>query len=103
MKAFALIAGALAYLALGIVQWCAEVDGFREVLHWPLFFCWVVSTFTAWIPVVGTAAGVWGAHAAWGWQWLPSLSLFLGIPLLFIVLVAALTGIAAFLARRVRA
>lgn len=103
MKAFAQVGGMIAYFILGLVQWSAQVDGLHEVLHWPTFFCWVISTFTAFVPLVGTAAGVWGAHAAWGWDWLPSLALFLGVPAFFMLLVGILMGLGAAEARRVRA
>lgn len=103
MKAFAQVGGMIVYFILGLVQWSAQVDGLHEVLHWPTFFCWIVSTFTAFIPLVGTASGVWGAHAAWGWDWLPSLALFLGIPAFFILLLGMLAALAAVQARRVRA
>lgn len=86
MKAFIQVVGVISYLALGLIQWTAQVDGLKAALHWPTFICWFVSTITSWFPLVGTAAGVWGAHAGRGWNWLPSLALFLGIPLAFVLL-----------------
>jgi hypothetical protein len=81
------------YFALGVVQWLAEIDGLRAVLGWPIFVCGVLSTLTAWIPLVGTAAGVWGAHAAWGWDWAPALGLFIGTPVVFLIMIAILAAI----------
>jgi hypothetical protein len=90
----------IAYLGLGIVQWVAEVDGLRHVLEWPTIFCVMLATFTARIPLLGTAAGSWGAHAAWGWDWLPALGLFLGFPVLMIIVVAVATAIDKYRERR---
>lgn len=103
MKAFAQVGGMIAYFILGLVQWYAQVAGLHHVLHWPTFVCGCISTFVAWFPLVGTAAGVWGAHAGWGWDWLPSLALFLGVPVFFMLLVGVLTAVEAVQARRVRA
>lgn len=94
MKAFVQVVGMIAYFGLGLVQWTAQVDGLRAVLHWPTFICWFISTFTSWIPLLGTAAGVWGAHAGWGWSWLPSLGLFLGVPLFLMLLFGVVMVIA---------
>lgn len=88
MKIVAQIVASLIYLAVALVQWSAEVAGLRDVLGWPSFLCWLVSMFTAWIPVIGTAAGIWGARAAWDWGWIPALLLFLGVPFLGMALVA---------------
>lgn len=95
MKAFALTAGMIGYFGLGYVQWLAQIDGLKAVLHWPTFLCGCISMFTSWVPLLGTAAGVWGAHAGWGWSWLHSFELFLGVPLLFLLVIGVLTMIAA--------
>lgn len=100
MKAFAQIAFGLAYAVVAIFQWVAEIDGLHQVLEWPTFFCWLLAALTSWIPVVGTAAGIWGAHAAWEWDWLPSFALFLGVPLFFLLLTAVLMAIESMQRRR---
>jgi len=95
MKALGYVIGGLTWIALGFAQWIAEVDGLHQVLGWPKFFCVLAASFTAWIPVLGTAAGIWGAHAAWGWDWLPAFALFLGPPLLMLVVIAVVMAVAA--------
>lgn len=102
MKAFAQIAFGLAYAVVALFQWGAEIAGLRDVLGWPSFFCWIVAALTSWIPVVGTAAGIWGAHAAWEWDWLPSFALFLGVPVLGILLVGVGTAIDSIRMRKLR-
>jgi hypothetical protein len=88
MKAILQIVMTVAYIALGFTQFFAEIDGLHDVLGWPKLVCWIVSAVTAWIPLVGTAAGIWGAHAAWAWDWLPAVGLFLGLPIGVLCLVA---------------
>lgn len=102
MKSFAQTVAFLAYVAVAILQWIAEVDGLREAFDWSSFVSWVIAFFTAWIPIVGSAFGVWGAHAAWEWDWLPSIALFFGIPILGIVFVAVATAIDSFRIRKLR-
>lgn len=102
MKAFAQIAFGLAYAVVALFQWGAEIAGLRDVLGWPSFFCWIVAALTSWIPVVGTAAGIWGAHAAWEWEWVPSFALFLGVPALGVLLVGVGTAIDSVRMRKYR-
>lgn len=91
MKAAAQIVFGLAYVVIALFQWSAEIAGLRDVLGWPSFLCWVVAMFTAWVPLIGTSAGIWGAHAAWEWDWVPAISLFFGVPLFGVLCVGVLT------------
>jgi hypothetical protein len=100
MKAIAQTAAMLAYIVLALLQCGAEIAGLHEVLGWPSFFCWIAAFLTAWIPLVGTAAGIWGAHSAWQWDWMPSFALFLGTPLFFLAMVGILTAIDSMRTRR---
>jgi hypothetical protein len=77
-----------------------EIDGLHEVLRWPTLLCWIVAVFTAYIPLVGTAAGIWGARAAWAWSWPASLGLFLGIPALMLAAVGIVAAVAIIAERR---
>jgi hypothetical protein len=38
------------------------------------FICFII----AWIPIIGTLAGIKGAMAGWGWKLWPALALFCG-------------------------
>ena len=96
MKGIAQVLLALVFVGVGIAGWFSEVDGFHQVLGWPSILCWIVASFTAWIPLLGTTVGIWGAHAAWGWDWLPSLALFFGTQAVFVVIVAVATAIDKF-------
>jgi hypothetical protein len=80
--------GTIAFVALGWAQLVAELDGLRQVFEWPPFVCWLIAMFTAWIPLVGSIGGAWGAHVAWSWGWPSSLALFLAFPVMVLPLVA---------------
>ena len=80
------------YLALGVLQTAAVIGGIKYWLGVVTFFAYILATFVAFIPIVGTALGVVGAHYAWGWSWLISLTLFFG-PLVVIGILAAASGV----------
>ena len=75
------------YVILGLFQVAATIGGLQVWfgLHWLL--ATVIALFLASWPLVGTALGVFGAHAAWGWSWLSAFLLFFG-PLLAIGAIA---------------
>ena len=83
--------GAL-YLVMGFVQMFAEIAGLQLALGLPWLLAAVVSLFTAFIPIVGTIAGIWGATTAWGWSFWSALALFFGYPILALA-VAILFGV----------
>lgn len=91
MKAVAFVVWA----AIGLLQIFATVDGIAEWLGLPMFLCWLAALFLGWMPVVGTALGIYGAYAVWGWSLPAAVGLFLGIPLLFLGVSAAAGLIAA--------
>ena len=79
------------YLVLGLFQVAATIGGLEVWfgLHW--FLATVIALFLASWPIVGTALGMFGAHAAWGWSWLSGFLLFFS-PLLVIGALALATG-----------
>lgn len=71
--------GALLYMAMGIVQFVAAMDGLNYWLgsnH--LFISFVGGLIIAYTPFVGTIVGVLGAIKVWHWGWVESLLLFFG-------------------------
>ncbi len=95
---------ALLYFGLGFVQMLAIIAGLQLWfgMHWVLAL--VISGFTAYIPIVGIAAGVWGATTAWGWSVWSAIALFAGPILLFLTLmiIAGVGGGIAGLTGRIR-
>ncbi len=81
------VVGGIAYLLLGLFQIAATFDGVQHLLgvHWLVagFIGLVLGAF----PLIGTAAGVYGATAAWGWSLMSALGLFFG-PLVVIAAIS---------------
>jgi len=85
MQIFLMIGG---YLALGAVQFFAIISGVQALgVHWVL--SGLLALFLAYMPIVGTAAGVYGAVTAWGWSLTHALALFVG-PLVVAMILALL-------------
>ncbi len=82
----------LLYLALGLFQWFAVVDGIRHWLDIGAFFAIVIAFFVSWMPLVGTISGVLGAHYAWQWSWFSALALFFGPQVVMLIIVFAIAG-----------
>jgi hypothetical protein len=76
----------IVYLLLGLVQIAATASGIQHFSDLWRFVSWWIAMFIGWTPLVGTALGIYGAHADWGWSLMASFSLFLGIPLLFVLI-----------------
>jgi hypothetical protein len=58
----------IAYLVMGVVQFFAIADGVGHLLGWNGFFSFVAAGFVTYIPLLGSALGVYGAVAEWGWS-----------------------------------
>ena len=76
------------YLAIGFVQLLAAVKGIQLWLDWPWILAAFISLFVAYIPVVGTVAGIVGATAAWGWGLWPAIALFCSPYVLYVIAIA---------------
>ena len=76
-KAFSGVAWVV-FLVLGLVQLAATLEGLDYWLGWPWLILAFISFFLAYIPVVGTIAGIVGAVYGWGMPWLWALGLFIG-------------------------
>ncbi len=72
MPAFFLIA----YLAIGLAQLFAVQDWFIGALGWGSVLSFITAVVVTYIPIVGSALGVLGAHDYWGWSWMGALLLF---------------------------
>ena len=81
----------IGYLALGVVQFFAIIAGLQEMgVHWML--SGIVAMFITYIPILGTAAGVYGAITAWGFTLLQALALFFGPLAVFAVFAFVMAG-----------
>lgn len=87
------------YLVVGLVQLAAIMAGLTDYfgMHWILAA--IIAFFTAYIPLVGSVAGIWGAVSVWEWEWWQAALLFIG-PFVFVVATGALQQAAGGLSRR---
>lgn len=66
----------VAYFAIGLAQLFAIQDWFIGALGWGSVLSFIAGIFVTYIPLVGSALGVIGAHDYWGWTWTGALFLF---------------------------
>ena len=82
-----LIAGG--YFVMAALQVVATWQGLEHASGMPRMLAMVGGGTLGAIPILGSATGMWGAMAAWGWSFLPALLIFFWyVPT--IVIVAAL-------------
>lgn len=85
LNALTPIAG-IGYFCLGVLQLFATVDGIALALGVHGIFAWFIAIFVAYMPLIGTGAGIYGAIEAWGWDTWTALALFLGPYAVYLVL-----------------
>ena len=95
MQAIAVIG----YIAIGFVQLFATLAGLELALGTPTFINLLIATFLAWIPIIGTITGMYGAIYAWEWWWGYAALLFLW-PYALWLLSMAFVGTAMLFGRR---
>lgn len=76
----------IAYFVMGFVQFFAVIDGIRYALGLGRFVSGVLAFFVTYVPLVGTAVGVYGAVNVWDWSLVQAIALFFWyIPVLILV------------------
>lgn len=83
----------IAYIIIGLFQIAAIWAGLESWLGLYWFVLLPVSIVVTYIPILGTAIGIFGAINAWGWSGLSAFTLF-GFPYIFVVLAYILILIA---------
>ncbi|MGA1798664.1 hypothetical protein VH567_07775 [Sphingomonas sp. 4RDLI-65] len=70
----------IAYFVIGVVQFFAVWDGVSHVIGAESFigrfFAFAGAAFVTYIPLVGSAIGVYGAVNVWDWSFGKSMTLF---------------------------
>ena len=89
MKEILGLAAALVYFGIGFVQLLAMIKGLQLWFSIPWILAAVLSLVVAYIPVVGTIAGIKAATEAWGWDLWPAIAFFCGPYVLYIAAIAA--------------
>src|SRR5690348_5682178 len=92
--------GAIVFILIGLIQMAAAISGLEHVLGIPTIVACILSFFLTWIPLIGTALGIWGAVSDWHWPWYGAAALFFWQFLIFISMM--LTGAAGDLLKRRR-
>jgi hypothetical protein len=80
VKATLFAAGYTGYLIFGLFQIAATASGIKHLTGLWWLLCWVGAILVGWVPVVGTALGIYGAHVQWEWSLPASFVLFIGVP-----------------------
>jgi hypothetical protein len=89
MNATLLTVGYIGYLLFGLFQITATASGIQHLTGFWWLICWFGAFLVGWMPGLGTALGIYGAHADWGWSLPASFALFLGLPALLFLPAAA--------------
>jgi hypothetical protein len=82
VKATLFAAGYTGYLILGLFQIAATASGIEDLTGLWWLLCWLGAILVGWVPVVGTALGIYGAHSHWEWSLPIAFALFVGVPVL---------------------
>lgn len=95
----AAIVAAIVYLAIGFVQLLATIKGIQIWLNAPWIIAAFLSFVIAYIPIIGTIAGIKGATAAWGWSLWGAIAFFCWPYVLYIAAVSV-AGVTDLLSRK---
>lgn len=88
----------IAYIVIGFVQLFAIVDGVGRALNLGGFISFIIAFFITYIPLLGSALGVYGAVNVWNWSAIQAIILFFWYVPVFLILL--LLGGATSLVRR---
>lgn len=80
------VLGPIVFIGLALLQIGATISGLELWLGIPSIIAVFLALLFAWMPLLGTVVGMYGAVSAWGWSWAMAGGLFFGP---FLVAVAA--------------
>ena len=81
MKATLFAVGYTGYLIFGFFQIAATASGIEHLTGLFPLLCWLGAVLVGWVPLVGTALGIYGADAHWGWSLPGCFAFFIGVPI----------------------
>jgi hypothetical protein len=82
VKATLFAAGYTGYLIFGLFQIAATAGGLEHLTGLWWLMCWAGAVLVGWVPLLGTALGIYGAHVQWEWSLPACAALFIGVPVL---------------------
>jgi hypothetical protein len=86
MKTTLVAAAYAGYLMFGLFQMVAAAIGIQHLTGMWWLVCWFGALLVGWIPLVGTALGVYGAYGVWKWSLPLAIALFVSIPAVLLLL-----------------
>lgn len=90
----------LLYLAIALLQITATASGLQHLTGLWWLLCWFGALLVGWIPVIGTALGIYGAYVDWQWNFWLAVGLFFGIPLIVLLISMVVGTVSRALERR---
>jgi len=86
MKTTLAAAAYAGYLMFGLFQIVAAAAGIEHMTGLWRLLCWFAALLVGWMPLVGTALGIYGSHALWKWSLPEALAVFVGVPALMLLM-----------------
>jgi len=86
MKSTLVAAAYAGYLMFGLFQIVATASGIHHLTGMWRLVCWFGALLVGWIPLVGTALGIYGAYSSWDWSLPTSITLFVSMPTVLLLL-----------------
>jgi hypothetical protein len=86
MKTTLVAAAYAGYLMFGLFQIVATASGIQHLTGLWWLVCWLGALLVGWIPLVGTALGIYGAYDGWKFSLPVAAALFVGIPAVLLLL-----------------
>lgn len=90
--------GVIVYVIVGLIQIAAALKG-AALWGVPTWVAVAAAFLIGPMPIVGTAAGIYGAAYGWGWPWVAAVGLFFGVPFVALLLCSLPPGVALFFKR----
>ncbi|SRR6266436_2090799 len=92
--------GTIIFIAIGFIQFLAALSGLGDALGTPTWLNVLISVFLAWLPLIGSVTGIYGAIVAWGWWWGWAVLLFMWPFVVTLVSIMGVFGTVTLLGRR---
>jgi hypothetical protein len=84
----------LAFFLLGLIQLFAVWDEIHSVTHLWKFISFLLACIVTYMPIVGSICGFFGAKDVWGWSWWQAAVLYIGLPVLMLMISVVIAAIA---------
>jgi len=84
---------AIAYFLIGLIQFFAVWSGVQYGLEIGDIFSFIIAVIVTYIPILGSALGVYGAYNVWDWELWQAFALFFWyVPVFILFLLVGLVS-----------